>query len=100
MSEGSSYRYSFVKTDVTVDMEATELARKRGEIDENGYAFWVTVYFVPENDRAYQNAMPGNTREYTGSDPSIPEGAYAYTRCGYIRLTDDGWIGEILGTGF
>ena len=100
VSNGSAFRYNFVKTDVMIDMEATERARLWGEIDENGYAFWVTVYFLPENDRAHWNAMSGNTHEYTGSDPDIPEGTYVFTRCGYIRLQDDAWVGEIIGTGF
>ena len=97
-SPGSAYRYSFVKCEVEEAMDATNLARSRGELDDNGYAFWVTVYFVPENDRAMQQSMPGNTYEYTYSDPDIPAGAYVYTRCGYITQTEYGWVGEIVGT--
>jgi len=95
---GSAYRYSFVKCEVEEDMDATNLARTRGELDDNGYAFWVTVYFVPENDRAMRQSMAGNTDKYTGSDPDIPAGAYVYTRCGYITQTEYGWVGEIVGT--
>jgi len=95
---GSAYRYSFVKCEVEEAMDATNLARSRGELDDNGYAFWVNVYFVPENDRAMQQSMAGNTYEYTGSDPDIPPGAYVYTRCGYITQTEYGWVGEIVGT--
>ena len=95
---GSAYRYSFVKCEVEENMDATNLARSRGELDDNGYAFWVTVYFVPENDRAMRQSMAGNTDKYTGSDPDIPAGAYVYTRCGYITQTEYGWVGEIVGT--
>jgi len=95
---GSAYRYSFVKCEVAEETEATSLARTRGELDENGYAFSLYVYFVPENDRAWKASMPGNTGEYDGNDPDIPEGAWVYIRCGYITATEYGWQGEIVGT--
>jgi D-alanyl-D-alanine carboxypeptidase len=98
VSTGSMYRYSYVSCQTEIDEEATNLARARGELDENGYAFWVTVIFVPDNNRALRQSMAGNTGEYTGSDPNIPSKAMQYTRCGYIRLTADGWIGEIVGS--
>ena len=44
--------------------------------------------------------MAGNTGEYTGNDPSVPKEAYEYSRCGYITLEEDGWHGEVVGTGF
>lgn len=97
---GSAYRYSFVKCDVEIDMEATNLARARGELDENGYAFWLTVTFVPDNEQALHQSMPGNTGKYSGDDPDIPAGAYVYSRCGYITQTQYGWMGQILGSGF
>ncbi len=98
VAEDSMFRYSFVKCDVEEAVEATGLARTRGELDENGYAFWVTVTFVPDSDRGAAEYMAGNTHAYTGSDPDIPHGALQYHMCGYIRLTDDGWVGEIVGT--
>lgn len=98
--EDSMYRWSFLSCQVEEAVTATNQGRVNGTLDENGYAFWLTVTFVPANDRAWQQAMAGNTSEYTGSDPNIPEGAWVYTRCGYIRLTKDGWVGEIVGTGW
>ena len=97
---GSAYRYSFVKCDVEIDIEATNLARARGELDENGYAFRLTVTFVPDNERALHQSMPGNTHKYSGDDPEIPADAYIYYRCGYITQTEYGWVGQILGTSF
>ena len=100
VAEDSMFRYNFVRSDTEVDMEATNLARARGELDENGYAFWVTVTFLPGNDRGADEYMAGNTHDYTGSDPGIPEGALQYHMCGYLHLTEDGWVGQILGTSF
>ena len=91
---------SGIKCDVEIDMEATNLARARGELDENGYAFWLTVTFVPDNEQALHQSMPGNTGKYSGDDPDIPAGAYVYSRCGYITQTQYGWMGQILGSGF
>ena len=98
--EDSMYRYSFLSCQVEAAENATNQGRVQGILDENGYAFWLTVTFVPGNDRAWQQSMAGNTGEYNGSDPGVPEGAWVYTRCGYIRLTEDGWVGEIVGTGW
>ena len=100
VSEDSMHLYSYVKCDVVIDMEATELARNRGELDENGYAFYVRVTFLPANDRGAAEYMAGNTQEYTGSDPDVPDGAFQYLNCGYILLTEHGWFGQIVGTGF
>ncbi len=98
VAPGNMYRYSFITCQVEADEEATRLARERGELDDNCHAFWVRVIFVLENERGLSDAMAGNTYEYTGTDPSIPDGALVCTRCGYVRLTEDGWVGEIIGT--
>ena len=98
--EESMFRYDFVKCETEVDMTATNLARTRGELDENSYAFWVTVTFLPGNGRSADECMAGNTHDYTGSDPDVPNGALQYHMCGYLYLTADGWVGQILGTGF
>ena len=100
VATGSMYRYSYITCEVEADEEATRLARERGELDEYCHAFRVKVIFLPENERALQEAMPGNTNEYTGTGSSIPDGSFFFTRCGYVRLTENGWIGEIVGTGW
>lgn len=80
--------------------DATQHFREQGEIGENTYCFYLTTVFVPENDYALNWSMAGNTGAYTGSDPSVPKEAYEYSRCGYITLEEDGWHGEVVGTGF
>ena len=80
--------------------DATQHFREQGEIGENTYCFYLTTVFVPENDYALNWSMAGNTGEYTGTDPSVPKEAYEYSRCGYITLEEDGWHGEVVGTGF
>lgn len=100
VSNGSKYKYSFVQCEVETAWETTEAMRARGEIDGNTFAFYQTTVFVPENEDALNWSMAGNTGEYTGSDPEVPENAWEYTRCGYITLEDDGWHGEIVGTGW
>lgn len=99
-SSGSKKCYTYVSSTVEPAEDATELYRQQGEIGENTYAFWVTTVFVPENEAALQWSMAGNTGNYTGSDPDVPDGAMEYTSCGYITLEEDGWHGMITGTGF
>lgn len=100
VSSGSKYKYSFVQCEVEAAEETTAAMRERGEIGENTWAFWLDVRFEPENEDALNWSMAGNTGAYTGSDPEVPEGAWEYSRCGYITLEDDGWHGEIVGTGW
>ena len=78
--------------------ETMQTFRERGELDENGYCFYSTTEFVPESERALGYAMAGNTGDC--DDPDAPEGAYEYSRCCIITLKEDGWHGEILGTGW
>lgn len=97
---GSEFCYTYVSCQTEAAEDATANFRKTGEIDENTYAFFLTTVFVPENERARDWSMAGNTGEYTGSNPDVPEGAYEYYRCGYITLADDGWHGNLVGTGW
>lgn len=100
VTSGSKFKYTFVKTYVEDEMEQTEHLREWGELGENQYAFYLTTAFVPENQTALHWSMAGNTGEYTGSDPEVPEGAFEYYRCGYVSLEEDGWHGQIVGTGW
>lgn len=99
-TSGSEFCCTYVSCKTEAAEEATASFRKMGEIDENTFAFFLTTVFVPENERARDWSMAGNTGEYTGTDPNVPEGAYEYCRCGYITLADDGWHGNLVGTGF
>ena len=99
-TSGSKFCYTYVSTQVKAAEDATQHFREQGEIGENTYCFYLTTVFVPENDYALNWSMAGNTGEYTGNDPSVPKEAYEYSRCGYITLEEDGWHGEVVGTGF
>lgn len=100
VSPGSAFRYAYMAFITESAVDATKLLRERGDIDENTEAFWLTVIFVPENERALNYSMAGNTGAYTGSDPDVPEGAYEYTRCGYVTRAEDGYHVKIVGTGW
>lgn len=97
---GSKFCYTYVAVQVREAQEETDFYREQGKIGENTYCFYLTTVFVPENDYALNWSMAGNTGEYTGTDPSVPEGALEYLRCGYITLEEDGWHGELVGTAF
>ena len=97
---GSKYKYTFVRPVVKAADEETKNFREIGSIDENTWCFFLSTAFVPENDRALNWSMAGNTGNYTGSDPDVPSGAYEYSRCGYVHRVPDGWRCEIVGTGW
>lgn len=99
-SPGSKFRYSFVAASVEGAEEITAAMREHGEIGENTYCFYLTTVFVPQNESARQWSMAGNTGDYTGSDPGVPKDALEDYRCGYITLEDDGWHGQLVGTGW
>ncbi len=99
-SDGSAYKYTFVRPTVGAADEETAHFRASGLIDENTWCFFQTTVFVPENERARNYSMAGNTGDYTGSDPDVPEGAYEYYRCGYAHHEPEGWRCEIVGTGW
>lgn len=67
---------------------------------ENTYTYYITVVFVPENTKAEMYYMAGNTGPYTGNDSTVPANAYDFQLCGYIALEEDGWHGEVGGTGW
>lgn len=98
-TSGSQYHYTWSVTTIEPALEATEMLREQGEIDENLYCFYTTTKFVPENEDALNYSMAGNTAECT--DPDAPEGAWEYYRCCSIRLGEDGlWHGMLWGTGW
>lgn len=100
VSKGSRFGFSFVKCDVTPAEDETAHFRKDGFIGENTWAVYATTIFVPENESAYNEAMAGNTEEYSGNDAEVPSGAFIYGRVGYVTLTADGWNVSIDGTGW
>ena len=101
VSPESPYYYSFIACSVDADEEITALYQEQGYFDENTYAFSLGVIFVPgDHEWALVYCMAGNTGEYSGSDPEVPEGALEYYRCGYVTWTENGWRVEIVGTGW
>ena len=98
VTTGSEYKYTWVKNLVEPAEETMQTFRERGELDENGYCFYSTTEFVPESEWALSRSMAGNTGDC--DDPDAPEGAYEYSRCCIITLKEDGWHGEVRGTGW
>jgi len=99
VSSGSQYAYSYVSCSVR-DAENREHLIQNGFIGEDTYTYYITVIFVPENPHAGMESMAGNTGLYTGNDPAVPANAYEFYRIGYITLEEDGWHGEVGGTGW
>ena len=98
-TNGSSFKYTWVKALITPAEDATKVKREWGEIDENTFCFYVEVQFTPESETALYYAMAGNTSDCT--DPSAPKGAYAFWRCCTIQQQGDGrWYGAMIGTGW
>lgn len=100
VTPGSMECYSYVSCVVELDTEMTEHFRNQGYIGDDTWAFYLDTIFVPENELALMVSMAGNTREYEGDDPAVPDGAWMYSRCCFIRQTDEGWTGQIGGTGW
>ena len=100
VSRGSEFCFTFVKCTVKPAEDQTEHFRKEGMIGENTWAIYASTIFVPENERAYQNSMAGNTEEYSGNGADVPAGALEYSRVGYVTLSADGWHVDIGGTGW
>ena len=100
VSDGSCYGFSYVSCTVEIDEEQTEERRTTGEIDENTWCFHMKTIFVPENEAARAMSYAGNTQEYFGEDPAVPDEALQYSRVGYVTLTELGWISSLVGTGW
>lgn len=96
---GSFHKYTYASCSVS-DSGMTEHLRSIGWISENTYTYIITTVFVPENDSVILHMGANFQGEYTGDDPNVPEGAYVWRLNGYITLEDDGWHGEIGGTGW
>ncbi len=97
-TSGSQFCYTYVACTVSPAEEETAVRRERGDLGENMWAFTLRTDFVPENERALSWSMAGNTGSCP--DPDAPEGAYSYSRCGYITRSEDGWHCELVGTGW
>ena len=97
---GSLYKFTWMKN--LVRSAADDVAQWspdfRPQPAENEHYFYSTTEFVPETEWALNMAMAGNTGDCGDSD--APEGAFEYYRCCIITLKEDGWHGEVGGTGW
>lgn len=101
VTEGSKYRYTYIKSEVTMDEFAqseTERLREQGRIGENEYCFSVKTVFVPENEATLMWGMAGNTVEYDGNDSKVPKDALQQWSCGIIAKENDEWKLTHLGS--
>ena len=101
VTEGSKYRYSYVKSTVTVNQIAKDMTKQRreqGTLGDNEYCFAVETVFVPENDAALGWNMAGNTDLYQGNDPKVPEGAFQKSNSCVIAKLDGEWKMTYMGT--
>ena len=99
---GGSYTCTFVKvTDVEILENQPESWFPADILDVPHFAFSFRTVFVPENEDALNNLMAGNTGEYKGNDPDVPEGAFEYSRRGSMWFSekDNVWACAGIGTG-
>ena len=106
VSPGSKYACTYVQIeDVSFPDWMDELTEE--ELDSfypeytrghERFAFSYPTVFVPENGRALNGIMLGDTAPC--EDPDAPEGARTYSRCGYMYLTEEGWRCDETGTGW
>ncbi len=99
---GGSMTCSYVKVaDVRILEDMPESWFPKETSDHERFTFRYTVIFVPENEDALNTLMAGNTGEYNGNDPDVPQGAYEYSRTGsmYLSEEDNVWLCAGVGTG-
>lgn len=100
VSPGSRYACTYGKvTDVEILEDQPEAWFPADIVDYPHFAFSYRFIFVPENEEALGTLMAGNTRNYTGSDPDVPEGAFEYSLIGSMYLVDGYWHCGEIGTG-
>lgn len=100
LSPGGSSTCSFVKvTGVGTLEDMPERWFPADILDYPHFAFTYDVAFVPENEDALITLMAGNTGNYEGGDPTVPQGAYTYNRRGSMYLKDGYWYCAGVGTG-
>ncbi len=99
VTSGSKSKYTYA--DVRDVEENTFLERDMYPADigdREAFLFSYRLVFVPENEKAFQWSMAGNTGPYSG-DEEAPEGAMEYHRYGYMYRDEDGWRCDGVGTG-
>ena len=99
VSSGSEHAFSYVSCSVR-DAQNRDHLIENGFIGENTYTYYITVIFVGENPHAGRDIKATVAGLYSGEDPTVPHNAYEFQLNGYITLEEDGWHGEVGGTGW
>jgi len=94
---GSKYACTYVKITASINKDAVDSWYSMEALKTEHFYFNYSTVFIPENDRAKNWLMAGNTVEYTGSD--APAGALKYYLMGPMYLTEEGWRCGGVGTG-
>jgi len=94
---GSKYACTYVKTTASINEDAMDFWYPDKALETEHFYFDYSTVFVPENDRAKNWLMAGNTVDYEGSD--APSGAFEYFHMGPMYLTEEGWRCDGAGTG-
>lgn len=98
---GSHFCWTYAKAEILpMEAEAEQAMKQYGYIGKESHPFFARVVFVPENQRAYQYSIAGNTGNYEGDNSEVPANALEWSRCATVEKRDDGWHGEIRGTGW
>lgn len=100
LSPGGSITCTYVKvTGVEIWENQPETWFPADIVDYPHFCFSYRVVFVPENEDALNTLMAGNTGEYEGNDPDVPQGALEYSRMGAMYRKDGYWYCSGVGTG-
>lgn len=94
---GSKYACTYVKNTASINEDAMDSWYPDKALETKHFYFSYTTVFVPENDRAKNWLMAGNTSNYEGRD--APSGALEYFHMGPMYLTEEGWRCDGAGTG-
>ena len=94
-------KVAYLKYIVEEDAYQTERGRANGLLGKNEIAARLTTIFVPENEDDLIYFAAGNLGEYTGDDPTVPEGAWVKYHVGDVTQEADGWhISDFTSTGW
>jgi hypothetical protein len=85
----SRYACTYVKTTAFINEDAMDSWYPDKALETEHFYFSYTTVFVPENDRAKNWLMAGNTSNYEESD--APSNALEYFHMGPMYLTEKGW---------
>lgn len=94
---GSKYACTYVKTTASINEDAMDSWYPDKALETEHLYFSYTTVFIPENDRAKNWLMTGNTSNYEGSDAR--SGASTYSLMGPVYLAEESWRCADVDTG-